>query len=116
MKRFLKSFVYAWEGILDGFAHGRNMKFHGLSAMIVVIAGLFTGLSQIEWMIIFIVIAGMMALELMNTAVEYVVDLVTTEFHPLAKKAKDIAAGSVLVYAIASAIVGCIIFFPKWFG
>ncbi|PIC72078.1 UDP kinase [Sporosarcina sp. P16b] len=116
MQKFLKSFLYAWQGIKDGFRQGRNMKSHGLSAMIVLIAGWFTGLSQTEWMIIFIVIAGVMALELMNTAVEYVVDLVTTEFHPLAKKAKDIAAGSVFVFAIASAIVGCIIFFPKWFG
>ena len=116
MKTFLKSFIYAWEGLLDGFKHGRNMKSHGLSALVVLIAGWFTGLSQIEWMIIFIVIAGIMALELMNTAVEYVVDLVTSEFHPLAKKAKDIAAGSVLVFAMASAIIGCVIFFPKWFG
>lgn len=116
MKTFLKSFVYAGEGIVDGFMEGRNMKSHVLSAVIVLIAGLLTGLSSIEWMLIAILISGMMALELMNTAVEYVVDLVTTEFHPLAKKAKDIAAGSVLVFAIASAIVGCMIFFPKWFG
>ncbi|ARK26099.1 UDP kinase [Sporosarcina sp. P37] len=116
MKRFFKSFVYAWAGVKDGFRHGRNMRSHGLSAGIVLIAGWLTGLSQVEWMIIFIVIAGMMALELMNTAVEYAVDLVTAEFHPLAKKAKDVAAGSVLVFAVASAVIGGMIFFPKWFG
>ena len=116
MKTFLKSFVHAGEGIVDGFMEGRNMKSHVLSAIIVLLAGWLTGLSQLEWMLIVMIIAGMMALELMNTAVEYVVDLVTTEFHPLAKKAKDVAAGSVLIYAIASAVVGCMIFFPKWFG
>ncbi len=116
MKTFLKSFVYAGEGIIDGFIEGRNMKSHVLSAILVLIAGWLTGLSQMEWMLIIILIAGMMALELMNTAVEYVVDLVTTDVHPLAKKAKDVAAGSVLIFAIASAIVGCMIFFPKWFG
>lgn len=116
MKTFLKSFVYASEGIIDAFMKGRNVKLHVLSAITVLIAGWLTVLSQIEWMIIIILIAGMIALELMNTAVEYAVDLVTTEVHPLAKKAKDIAAGSVLIFAIASAIIGCMIFFPKWFG
>ncbi len=116
MKKFLKAFVYAGEGVIDGIMKGRNIRLHVLSAIIVLIAGWLTGLSQIEWMLIILIIAVMIALELMNTAVEYVVDLVTTEFHPLAKKAKDTAAGSVLVFAIASAIVGCMIFFPKWFG
>ncbi|WP_301108144.1 diacylglycerol kinase family protein [Sporosarcina sp.] len=110
------AFVYAWDGILDGFAKGRNMKSHGLSAVVVIIAGWLTGLSLIEWLIIILLIGGVMALELMNTAVEYVVDLVTSEHHPLAKKAKDIAAGSVLIFALASAVIGCLIFFPKWFG
>ncbi|GKV64644.1 MULTISPECIES: diacylglycerol kinase family protein [Sporosarcina] len=116
MKKFLKGFVYAWDGILDGFAEGRNMKSHGLSAVVVAIAGWLTGLSMMEWLIIVLLIGGMMSLELMNTAVEYVVDLVTSEYHPLAKKAKDIAAGSVLIFALTSAVIGCLIFFPKWFG
>ncbi|AXH98978.1 diacylglycerol kinase family protein [Sporosarcina sp. PTS2304] len=116
MKTFFKSFVYAWNGVVDGVANGRNMKSHFLSAVIVVLAGLFTGLTIMEWCIVILLIGGMMALELMNTAVEYVVDLVTLEFHPLAKKAKDVAAGSVLIYAIISAIVGFMIFLPKWFG
>ncbi|PIC65493.1 UDP kinase [Sporosarcina sp. P13] len=116
MNRFFKSFVYAWAGLVDGLANGRNMKSHALSAIIVIVAGVLTGLSITEWCIVILLIGGMMALELMNTAVEYVVDLVTLDFHPLAKKAKDIAAGSVLIFAIASAIIGCIIFLPKWFG
>ncbi|WP_342537279.1 diacylglycerol kinase family protein [Sporosarcina sp. FSL K6-3508] len=116
MKRFFKSFVYAWEGMRDGFVNGRNMKSHALSAIIVILAGWFTVLSMTEWLIVLLLISGMLALELMNTAVEYVVDLVTKEYHPLAKKAKDIAAGSVLIFAVASAVIGCLIFFPKWFG
>ena len=58
----------------------------------------------------------MLALELMNSAVERVVDLLTTERHPLAKQAKDLAAGAVLIYAIGSAIIGLILFIPKWFN
>lgn len=114
MKIFFASFKYAWEGIVEGFLHGRNMKFHGIAAIAVIIAGFFTGLSAFEWLIIAILISGMMALELMNTAVEHVVDLVTKEYHPLAKKAKDTAAGAVLLFAIASAVAGCLIFLPKW--
>lgn len=115
MKSFFQSFVYAWTGIVDGMS-GRNMKIHVVAAFLVILAGLLTGLSITEWCIISLVISGMLALELMNSAVEYVVDLVTLEFHPLAKKAKDIAAGSVLVFAIASAVIGLLIFLPKWFG
>lgn len=99
---------------MEGFLNGRNMKFHGIAAVAVIIAGSFTGLSTAEWMIIAVLISGMIALELMNTAVEHVVDLVTKEYHPLAKKAKDTAAGAVLIFAIASAIIGCLIFLPKW--
>ncbi|WP_153733211.1 diacylglycerol kinase family protein [Sporosarcina obsidiansis] len=116
MKTFFKSFVYAWAGIIEGFVHGRNMKSHALSAIIVMLAGWLTGLSKTEWFIILLLISGMMALELLNTAVEHVVDLVTKEYHPLAKKAKDAAAGGVLIFAIASAIIGCLIFLPKWLG
>jgi len=60
-------------------------------------------------------ICGVLALELVNTAVERVVDLVTKEFQPLAKQAKDVAAGAVLLYAILSVVIGCIIFLPKMF-
>jgi len=66
-------------------------------------------------MFISFAICGVLALELVNTAVERVVDLVTKEFHPLAKQAKDIAAGAVLLYAILSVVIGCIIFLPKMF-
>ncbi|MHC8517088.1 diacylglycerol kinase family protein [Sporosarcina sp. ITBMC105] len=116
MVRFLKSFYYAINGVLHGFRFERNMQFHLLAAIIVCLAGALTGLSTTEWMIIILLIGGMMALELMNTAIERTVDLVTKDIHPLAKQAKDVAAGAVLLFAIASAVIGLIIFIPKWFG
>jgi len=91
------------------------MKIHCLVASIVIILGGFYGLSAIEWMFISFAIGGVLALELLNTAIERVVDLVTEELHPLAKQAKDIAAGAVLIYAILSVVIGSIIFFPKIF-
>lgn len=114
MRRFFKAFVYAWNGILHGIKAERNMKMHVLAAIVVVVAGVLTKLSQVEWLIVMILIGGMFALELMNAAIERVVDLVTSERHPLAQQAKDLAAGAVLVFAIISAIIGLLLFVPKW--
>lgn len=116
MRKFIQSFVYAWNGICFGIGAERNAKVHVMVAIIVIVAGFMTGLSQSEWFIVIILICGMLALELMNSAVERVVDLLTTERHILAKQAKDLAAGAVLVYAIGSAIIGLMLFVPKWFN
>mgnify|MGYP000678877265 CR=1 FL=1 len=107
-----KSFGYAFEGIRTGIRKERNMKIHCMVAALVVIAGLILGISVTEWCICLGLFGMVMALELVNTALEAVVDLVTKEKKPLAKIAKDTAAGAVLVSAIAAAIIGCIIFVP----
>ena len=108
-----KSFGYAFEGIFTCIRNERNMKIHITVAALVVIAGWILGLSITEWCICLGLFGLVMALELVNTAVEAVVDLVTTERHPLAKTAKDTAAGAVLIAAIMAAIVGLLIFVPK---
>ena len=113
-RKFIRSFGYAYCGIVAACKE-QNFKSHILSAVIVLIAGYFTGLTRIEWFIVLILIALMFALEMMNTAIERVVDLASPNIHPLAKQAKDIAAGSVLVFAVFSAIIGLLIFLPKWF-
>lgn len=116
MRKFFKAFDYAWNGILYGVKVERNLKFHLVAAIVVILVGFFTGLSVIEWSIVVLLIGGMLAFEMMNAAIERVVDLVTMESHPLAKHAKDLAAGAVLVYAISSVVIGFIIFLPKWFN
>ncbi|GED20300.1 hypothetical protein KGI01_20410 [Kurthia gibsonii] len=83
--------------------------------VVVIVAGFLTGISANEWTILLFVIAAVLSLEMTNSAIERVVDLVTDEFHPLAKRAKDLAAGAVLIAAIFSVIIGLIIFLPKWF-
>lgn len=108
-----KSFGYAFEGIFTCIKKERNMKIHCVFAVLVVIAGIILKLSMIEWSLCLILFGLVMALEMVNTAVEAVVDLVTEERKPLAKLAKDTAAGAVLVAAIMAAITGCIIFIPK---
>ncbi|WP_342505223.1 diacylglycerol kinase family protein [Sporosarcina sp. FSL K6-2383] len=116
MRKFFKAFDYASSGILYGIKAERNLKFHLVAAAVVSVAGLFTRLSAMEWCIVLLLVGGMLALEMMNAAIERVVDLITLEIHPLAKQAKDLAAGAVLVYAIISVIIGLIIFVPKWFN
>lgn len=108
-----KSFGYALEGIFTCIRNERNIKIHCTVAILVVIAGAVLGITPIEWCICLTLFGLVIALELVNTAIESVVDLVTTERKPLAKIAKDTAAGAVLVAAIMAAIVGLIIFVPR---
>ena len=107
-----ESFGYAFEGIWTGIRNERNMKIHCLAIIFVTLAGTLFQISAVEWCICLLLFGLVAALELVNTAVEAVVDLVTEEKKPLAKIAKDTAAGSVLFAAIISVIIGCIIFLP----
>lgn len=110
-----KSFGYAFEGIWTGIRKERNMRIHCLAVILVTAAGTFFGLSAAEWCICLLLFGMVISLELVNTAVEAVVDLVTEEKKPLAKKAKDTAAGAVLFAAVISVFIGCIIFLPYLF-
>lgn len=114
MRKFFKSFSYAAAGVLHTMKVERNFKVHLLVAFLVLVMGILVELSIVQWFIIIILIGVVLALELVNTALERIVDLVTEEYHPLAKQAKDAAAGAVLVFAIASAVIGLLIFMPKW--
>lgn len=89
------------------------MQIHCVATVVVVLAGIWLGLSRTEWCICLILFGLILGLELVNTAVEAVVDLASEDYHPLAKKAKDTAAGAVLIAAIAAAVIGVIIFGPK---
>ena len=106
------SFRHAFDGILTGLGE-RNMKIHCLMAVLVVAFGFILRISVMEWCICLVLFGLIMALELVNTAIEAVVDLVTQEYRPLAKVAKDTAAGAVLIASIMAAITGLIIFIPR---
>ncbi len=111
--KLYKSFGYAFEGIFNTMFYERNMQIHCLVTVLVVIFGIILKISLTEWFFCMLLFALVLSLELVNTAIEAVVDLVTEEKKPLAKKAKDAAAGAVLISAIFAAIMGGIIFFPK---
>lgn len=89
------------------------MKIHCMAMVLVIAAGLILKLSITEWCICLVLFGVILALELVNTAIEAVVDLVTEEYRPLAKLAKDTAAGAVLIASIMAAGTGILIFLPK---
>jgi undecaprenol kinase len=107
-----RRFLYAWTGILTAVKEETHMKIHLFFAFIAILFAIVFHISKTEWLVLLLTIGMVIGLEMVNTAVERVVDLVTKEFHPLAKAAKDIAAGAVLVFAIISVMIGIIIFLP----
>lgn len=112
MKKFLKSFVYAFNGIFTSIKNERNIKIHIVIMILVIIFGIILKISKTEWLICIILFGLVISMELINSAIEKVVDLVTKEKNEQAKIIKDTAAGAVLVTAIAAAIIGFLIFVP----
>lgn len=112
-KKLRNSFKYAFEGVHRELKEEQNLKIHILIMILVIIAGFILKLSPMEWIICIILFGFVIALELINTAIELTVDLAMPEIHPKAKAAKDIAAAAVLISATCSVIIGVIIFLPK---
>ena len=112
-QKFFKAFVHAWKGIEHFFQHDRNGRIHLGAALASIFAGFIFKISAIEWAIILVCIALVVAFEMLNAAIEKLCDVVHKEFHPAIKVIKDVSAGAVLWVSIISAIIGAIIFIPK---
>lgn len=113
LKRLGKSFVYATRGIISAYKTEQNLLVHTIALIINIIFMIVFKLSTIECVLIIIVITIVFALEMVNTAIEYAIDMAMPQIHPLAKISKDVASGAVLVSAIGALIVGLIIYIPK---
>ncbi|ASA95428.1 MULTISPECIES: diacylglycerol kinase family protein [Anoxybacillus] len=111
-KRFVTSVWYALNGVRLAVCYERNMRIHLVAAIIVIVAAAVFRVSKMEWLVLLITIGIVISLEIVNSAIERAVDLVTDEYRPLAKEAKDLAAGAVLVFAFLSIIIGISIFLP----
>jgi len=113
LKKRLISFKYAINGIKILFREEPNAKIHLFASVCVLVAGYIFRISKDEWIAVILCIVLVIALESINSAIENMADFVSTEKHEMIKKVKDLAAGAVLIGAIASAIVGMIVFLPK---
>ena len=113
---FYKSVGYALSGIIDCMKKERNIKIHVVIMLIVIICGIEMGINKNEWIICLILFGNVIALELLNTAIEAIVDLASPQYHTLAKYAKDVSAGAVLIMAFFAAVIGMMIFLPKLFS
>lgn len=113
LSKRLASFKYAFKGILNLFQSQPNAQIHLVVGTLAIILGLFLKLNFEEWAILSITIFAVLAAEAFNTAIEYLTDLVSPDFHPLAGKTKDVAAAGVLLTAIGAIFVAIFIFLPK---
>lgn len=110
--KFIAGFGYAFQGLWYTLCTQRHARIHILIAILAIIMGIVLHISAVEFAIIFIAITGVFTTEMLNTVAELCVDLASPGYHPLAKIAKDVAAGAVLANAILSIIIGLFIFLP----
>jgi undecaprenol kinase len=109
-RKFFASFKFAFTGIITAIKSEQNFRIHIMISVIVILTAITLDFSSLRMVVLLIVIGIILALELVNTAVEKTVDLITLECHPLAKEAKDAAAGAVLVFSIFAVIIGILLF------
>lgn len=111
-RKFVKSFGYAFTGLATAWRKGVNFRVQSAVGVLAVILGCVFGIDPVQWCIVILCIGAVISGECINTALEDVVDLASPKVHPLAKSAKDMAAGAVLFMSIATAVIGLIIFLP----
>ena len=110
--RFIKSIKYSLDGLFYAYRYEQSLWIHGFAVLLAVILGFIFQIRLAEWAIIFIALGIILALELINTAIEAAVDLTTTEIHPLAKVAKDCGSAASFVMSIVSIVISLFVFGP----
>lgn len=113
MTQFWRSFSFAAQGVWHAVRTQRNMRVHLAAAVAAVAAGLALRISAADWAAVAVVIGLVLTAEILNTAIEALADLATGEYHPLARAAKDMAAGAVLVASVAAVGVAVAVFVPR---
>lgn len=111
-RRRVASFGHAVRGVGAALRTEVHLRFHALATVVAVGLGFYCGLSRLEWALVALAIAAVWSAELVNTAIEALTDLASPSFHPLAGKAKDVAAGAVLLAALGAVAVGALVFIP----
>lgn len=114
-RRRVASFGHAFRGVWSALRSEVHLRFHALATVIVIGLGVYYAISRLEWALVAISVACVWSAELVNTAIEALTDLASPGYHPLAGKAKDVAAGAVLLAALGALAVGALVFGPKIF-
>lgn len=112
-KARLKSFVFAWRGIIDFFRTEHNAQIHLAVTIIVIVLSIFFRVNKTETIAIIFSVAMVWVTEMVNTTIEKTMDFISLQKHPQIKVIKDLSAGAVLIASLAAVVVGCIIFIPK---
>lgn len=112
-KRIISSFKNSWNGLKAAYKNEQSMYIHLVCTIILLLFSFLLEISMTQWLIIIAIIGLTLVVELLNTAIESTVDLVTKEFHPLAKIAKDTASAAEFVLSVTSAIIALMIFIPR---
>lgn len=110
MNKILNSFKYASKGISYVYKTQRNFRIQLMILLLAAVIGLLLNISATHWIMLFIISCLVLTLEIINTAIENMIDMITDEYHQSAEKAKDAAAGAVLIASIFSVVIGAIIF------
>lgn len=113
MRKFVRGFLFAYQGLVYAFSTQINFRVHVFSALAAIFLGYYLKLNSEEWIWIGSAILLVLIVELLNTAIEVLVDLVSPDYHPKAGIVKDVSAGAVLLTAIFAVMVGLLIFVPK---
>ncbi len=108
----LRSFLYAGRGIRTMLASQHNAWVHAAATLVVIAGGLAFEVSRLEWLALVLAIVSVWTAESLNTALEFLCDVASPEFHPLVEKAKDVAAGAVLICAVGALATGALVFTP----
>jgi diacylglycerol kinase (ATP) len=107
-----RSFVYAWRGVRTVLSTQHNAWIHAAASIAVVLLGVLLGVGRLEWLALIFAVVSVWTAESLNTALELLCDVASPEFHPLVEKAKDVAAGAVLISALGALLVGGLVFGP----
>jgi diacylglycerol kinase len=108
----MKSFIHAFRGIYKVIRSEKNFRIHLLAILLVNFAGFYFSISKTEWIVIVLAIIVVVVSEMINSAIEYLSDYASPQYNETIKNVKDISAGSVLLAAIGSLVIGIIIFYP----
>ena len=110
--RFLRSWSYSFDGLKYAYRYEQSMLIHVFVTIAVIVVNILLKVSGMHWLITIMAIGMVLAAELINTAIEAVVDMVTLEIHPLAKIAKDCGSAATFVLSVMAAVIGCVVYIP----